>query len=736
MSRVEDAIALYDRGLWLLPVKQKRPFFKDWTKLERSTREQVASWAVVHDIGIRTGHVVTVLDIDKGAAPEWFDITRYGQTPIVRTASGGLHVYYAACDLHNSASKLAPKVDVRGIGGHVVMYPDWIVPWCTPLPFPADWLAILRAPKRKPPSNKWAETALAAEITAVSLATEGTRNDQLNRSAFSLGQIVAGGALTESQVRAGLESAALSVGLDAREIASTLDSGLRAGAQTPRRAPETPNIIAVVEAEHRPSEIGKRRILCPGSHTFADGSVQRVSLTDFADAALALIGQHHLYRRATIVGYVEDSQFIPASTTLVRLLVDAAGDIEHHSVVRDIAEVKYLQCTDDLAAVILEHARKHPNVLPLTAICPHPVICADGSVLGNGYHDGVLVTDDCSDATPIDPDTLLVDFPLDEIGRANWNALILTVMARPRVKGDVPVWLFSAPQPGSGKSFLALKMPGLITHGRDFGSTQWPKDESEVSKKLLALAISGAPVLGLDNVHGTLDSGALASFITSRWVSDRILGRSETVTLPNLCTVVANGNNLTVSGEMARRGCTVELTPRRDQTQRTDWKHQDILDATLAARRGILRHNALLALAWKKAGCPKAPETTMGGFEQWVAVVPAILAHAGRQVLGDEQFRRAANEEIIETERFVAAWEELLGLRTPVTAADLVALAERQEVLLDRLGAGNTQSRIIRMGFILRSLSKRRIGGCSIVRAGERKDRHFLLVREGMLGDV
>lgn len=731
MSRKDEALALHDRGLWLLPIKNKRPFFKDWTKLERSTREQVASWSVVHDLGIRTGHIVTVLDVDKGAAPEWFDLARYGDTPIVRTRSGGLHVYYAAPEppIGNSASKLAPKVDVRGLGGHVVAPGTdgytWAHEWCTPLPFPADWLAILRAPKQRALSNKWAETALAKEVTALSLATEGTRNDQLNRSAFSLGQIVAGGALTESQVRSALEQAALSVGLTESEIRSTLDSGLRAGAQTPRRAPEAPTVIEIVE--HESAVITKKRILCPGFHRFANGSDQRVSLTDFADAALAMIGTHKLYRRATIVGYVEDSQFIPASPTFVRLLVDAAGDIEHHKVVRDIAEIEYLQCSDDLAALILEHARKHPNVLPVHAICPHPVITPTGDVLGNGYHDGVLVTDDCSDATPIDPATLLVDFPMDAIGRANWQALILTILVRPALNGDVPVFLFSAPQPGTGKSFLALKMPGLVTHGRDFGSTQWPKDESEVSKKLLALAISGSPVLGLDNVHGTLDSGALASFITSRVISDRILGRSETVTLPNCCVVVANGNNLVVSGEMARRGCTIELRPQKDQTQRNDWVHADILAACLAARRGILRHYADMARAWKKAGCPPC-DVVMGGFEQWARLVPAIAAHAGLDVLGDEQFRRATNEEALEAHTFIAAWEERFGLGVSVTMGELLDLAQAKELLLDRFQSPSEQGRKVRMGLILRGMMKRVIAARRIERRGTDSQRFFALV--------
>lgn len=83
----------------------------------------------------------------------------------------------------------------------------------------------------------YAEAALAAETAAVRTAGAGGRNHQLNTSAYSLGQLVGGGLLTEDRVVAALTHAALAAGLGMNETARTIASGLRSGRLQPRTAP-------------------------------------------------------------------------------------------------------------------------------------------------------------------------------------------------------------------------------------------------------------------------------------------------------------------------------------------------------------------------------------------------------------------------------------------------------------------------------------------------------------------
>lgn len=80
----------------------------------------------------------------------------------------------------------------------------------------------------------WVDAALRDELSKLLATPEGQRNDALNKAAFNLGQIVAGGALDQADVRARLTAAAEGIGLCAGEIAATIQSGLTAGLQTPR----------------------------------------------------------------------------------------------------------------------------------------------------------------------------------------------------------------------------------------------------------------------------------------------------------------------------------------------------------------------------------------------------------------------------------------------------------------------------------------------------------------------
>src|SRR4051812_45285070 len=86
------------------------------------------------------------------------------------------------------------------------------------------------------PSSRsaWARRALEGETASVTASVEGARNATLNRAAFSLGQIVAGGDLDADEVKAVLLRSAVSVGLCEREATATIASGLRAGVRSPR----------------------------------------------------------------------------------------------------------------------------------------------------------------------------------------------------------------------------------------------------------------------------------------------------------------------------------------------------------------------------------------------------------------------------------------------------------------------------------------------------------------------
>src|SRR5919107_2706261 len=160
MSSAKAAAVEYRRGGWCpIPIKrgskqtalgQLAPYLN-----RRATKEELAAWAWP-GVGIVTGTVsgVLVLDVD---GPEGEDeLQKYGHpvTPMVRTASGGLHLYFKHPEQHvRTGIRVAPGLDVKASGGYVVAPPsvgpngrayEWIIsPEEADLADPPEWLMSL-----------------------------------------------------------------------------------------------------------------------------------------------------------------------------------------------------------------------------------------------------------------------------------------------------------------------------------------------------------------------------------------------------------------------------------------------------------------------------------------------------------------------------------------------------------------------------------------------------------------
>jgi hypothetical protein len=114
-----------------------------------------------------------------------------------------------------------------------------------------------RAESDEKKARRYAEAALRDEVNTLAGTPDGTRNDQLNKSAFALGQFVTAGVLSETEVINALSKAASYAGLDHDEIERTIRSGLEAGAKHPRKIPAQDR----QKAEDPTSELLKAREL-------------------------------------------------------------------------------------------------------------------------------------------------------------------------------------------------------------------------------------------------------------------------------------------------------------------------------------------------------------------------------------------------------------------------------------------------------------------------------------------
>jgi hypothetical protein len=233
------------------------------------------------------GLAIIDVDLDKPGTKENFDrLTTWSRgkgvdllaTLTQRTGAGGLHLLHtAAHGLHaascrtetcngcirNGQSNKPPfgpdmaGIDTRGCGGYIVAAPsihvsgrsyEWIDPYAEPVPWPVCLTRLMEYAARPPAPaphrrnngagsaspDRYGQAALTRELDILRATKPGGRNGALNRSAFALGQLVAGGLLDEATVRAELYEAALAIGLGEAETYKSINSGLRAGLAKPR----------------------------------------------------------------------------------------------------------------------------------------------------------------------------------------------------------------------------------------------------------------------------------------------------------------------------------------------------------------------------------------------------------------------------------------------------------------------------------------------------------------------
>lgn len=227
-----------------------------------------------------TGGPLAVVDVDPrnggdiDGVRQWLDGLAVEIFADVITPSGGRHFYIAAdhLDVRTAHGKLPglPGVDLQAKGanvflpgtrrpkydgaGYQIVSNDLAALRTTGDPQGAmrltQWIAEHLPKTTAVPDRPWDGTppdrrqqayldAVLANVTrVVAEAGEGCRNDTLNRSAFALGQFVAGAGLDCGRAEEALRAAADACGLPSDEADSTITSGMTGGMDSPRAVPE------------------------------------------------------------------------------------------------------------------------------------------------------------------------------------------------------------------------------------------------------------------------------------------------------------------------------------------------------------------------------------------------------------------------------------------------------------------------------------------------------------------
>ena len=215
--------------------------------------------------------------------------------------------------------------------------------------------------------------------------------------------------------------------------------------------------------------------------------------------------------------------------------------------------------------------------------------------------------------------------PFDEFpfastaARSAFAAHVLTACARHAL--DVrPIFLYTAPTAGTGKTLLA-RCASLIADGTRPAVRQWPDNETELKKALLAAVLVSDPIILLDNVpSGTkVRSAALCALATTETYSDRLLGATQIATAANRSIVVLTGNNLTPSGDLARRSIVVRQDAGLERVRGRVFRITDLKQHLRAHRAELLVAALTVLRAYALANDPVG-QTALPSFETWSRV--------------------------------------------------------------------------------------------------------------------
>lgn len=201
---MNEVILAAQSGLCVHPLKRrdKRPLLDKWGDAATTDITKIAEWSAMFPdcnwgavTGTKSGIVVIDVDASHGGLESWTELThgKVLKTPTCLTGGGGLHIYFRLppnTRVRNSASKIAPGIDVRGDGGQVVIPPSihpsgelykWktgMAPWEIDfIPVPVWLMRLLRS------VSSWDGPALGETLVV------GERNDNIYHYALALARL-------------------------------------------------------------------------------------------------------------------------------------------------------------------------------------------------------------------------------------------------------------------------------------------------------------------------------------------------------------------------------------------------------------------------------------------------------------------------------------------------------------------------------------------------------------------
>lgn len=302
--------------------------------------------------------------------------------------------------------------------------------------------------------------------------------------------------------------------------------------------------------------------------------------------------------------------------------------------------------------------------------------------------------------------------------RAAFLSHILTAVARHAIDTR-PIYAYTAPIAATGKTLLS-GMASRIADGAEPALRPYTDESEEIRKVLLAALLAGDPTLCLDNVPAgaKVRSAILCGFVTAPIYSDRKLGVSESLTLPNRCQVIMTGNNVSPVGDLARRCLVVRLDVNAESARGRRFRIANLKTHVRGKRAQMLVDALTIIRAYAVASDPIALRP-LESFERWSKVARDPVAWLGygdavetQQLEADDELAPlvAAFEAIAARERFRAGF-----IASHVAAACQETGADDLKGALEGAGCSDASS-AVKVGYWLREHRDRVAGSWKLTR--------------------
>lgn len=369
--------------------------------------------------------------------------------------------------------------------------------------------------------------------------------------------------------------------------------------------------------------------------------------------------------------------------------LSAAAKFVRIVVVEGVEETERIRVPGSVVNAIIARG-EYPQFRRLVGVAMCPAMAADGSLFSQTGYDPatqifVSFSGDVSvpdSPTKADIDTAVAtllevfeDFPFkDRCHRAAVLAAIFTVALRHLIDGPVPLFLIDANTRGSGKSLIA-ELISMIALGMSASRMSQPEDDDECRKRLIALAMCGAQLVLIDNIARTLGGASFDATLTSKTISDRVLGESRIVTLLWLAVMLGTGNNVELGADTSRRTVYIRLeSPEENPEERSGFRHADIQSFVRDNRSALLAAVFTIARGFIQAGRPRHPGVApWGSFEGWDRQIRHMMLWAGLADPGEtrRELTRFADQGVSALSQLLGAWEQIDPDGNGIKSADI-----------------------------------------------------------------